>query len=161
MRRSVKPTLAISSPIPARVGLAPGDLERQEDVLLRGEHRQQVEELEDEADVVAAQRGQPGVIEAGDLDVADPHLPLVGLVEPGQDVHERGLARARRAHDGRQPLRPHVEIYAAQGVDRGVSLAVVAGDIERSYRHLRLGGDVEWFRQSESCHGGLLVRGRP
>ena len=50
------------------VGLAAGDLQRQEDVLLRGEHRDQVEELEDEADVVTAQRSQPGVVEAGDLD---------------------------------------------------------------------------------------------
>src|SRR6478735_8329458 len=132
--------------IPVRVGLAPGDLKRQQYVLLRREHRQQVEELEDEADVVAAQRGQPGVVEAGDLDVADPYLPLVGLVEPGQDVHERGLARARRAHDGRQPLRPEVEIHAAQGVDRRVALAVVAGDIKRPDRYLRLDGDIEWFR---------------
>ena len=39
---------------PLVLGLLAGDRERQDDVLLRGQHRQQVEELEDEADVIAA-----------------------------------------------------------------------------------------------------------
>ena len=52
---------------PRRVGLAAGELERQRDVLGRGEHRQQVEELEDEADVVAAQRVELVVVEARDV----------------------------------------------------------------------------------------------
>ena len=100
-----EPDLGDELLVPVRLRLAAGDLHRQEDVLLRREHRQEVEELEDEADVVAAQRRQPGVVEAGDLGVADPHLPAVGVVQPGEDVHERRLARARRPHDGRQPPR--------------------------------------------------------
>ena len=40
---------------PGLVDLLAGDRERQLDVLLGGEHRQQVVELEDEADVLAAQ----------------------------------------------------------------------------------------------------------
>ena len=47
-----------------RIGVAAGELERQQDVLPRVEDRQQVEELEDEADLVAAQLGQLGVVEA-------------------------------------------------------------------------------------------------
>ncbi len=56
---------------PLRVGLAAGDRQRQQHVLARGQHRQQVEELEDEADVVAAQPGQLVVVELGDLDALD------------------------------------------------------------------------------------------
>ena len=42
---------------------------------------------------------------AGDADVA-----RGGPVEPGEDVHERRLARARRAHDGGQlPLATSTE----------------------------------------------------
>ena len=56
---------------PCLVDRAAGDLRRQQDVLPRGQHRQQVEELEDEADVLAAQLGQALVVEIGDLDAAD------------------------------------------------------------------------------------------
>ena len=59
---------------PLRVRLAAGELERQRDVLGRREHRQQVEELEDEPDVVAAQLGQLRVVERRDLDAGDRHL---------------------------------------------------------------------------------------
>ena len=43
---------------PRLVGLAAGDRQRQQDVLLGAERRQQVELLEDEADLLAAQLGQ-------------------------------------------------------------------------------------------------------
>ena len=42
-----------------RVGLLAGDREREKDVLLGRQHRQQVEELEDEADVLAPKQGHP------------------------------------------------------------------------------------------------------
>jgi hypothetical protein len=48
---------------PSLVGLAAGDRERQHQVLLGGEDREQVEELEDEAELVAPQLGQLGVVE--------------------------------------------------------------------------------------------------
>jgi hypothetical protein len=44
------------------------------DAVLRGEHRQQVEELEDEADVLPAQLGQRPVVELRDLGVLDVDL---------------------------------------------------------------------------------------
>ena len=46
---------------PVLVGLAPGDGQRQQDVLLRGQRGQQVELLEDEADLVPAQ-GRQGLV---------------------------------------------------------------------------------------------------
>ena len=51
LRRSARPTVVEQLVEPRPVGLAAGDRQRQEDVLLGGQHRQQVEELEDEADV--------------------------------------------------------------------------------------------------------------
>ena len=53
----------ISSSHPLGVRLAAGEREREHDVLGRREHRQQVEELEDEADVLAAQERELVVAE--------------------------------------------------------------------------------------------------
>ncbi len=58
---------------PLAVGLAPGDRQRQQDVLFGVQHRQQVERLEDEADPVAAQLGQALVVEPGQLDAVEAH----------------------------------------------------------------------------------------
>ncbi len=67
VRRSLEPDRVDQPVEPLAVGLAAGDRERQHEVLLGGEHRQQVEELEDEAELVAAQLGQLAVVEVGDL----------------------------------------------------------------------------------------------
>src|SRR5215472_6297157 len=85
---------------PGLVGRAARDIQREGDVVPRGERGQQVVGLEDEADVVAAQPGQPPLRQRGDLGAADPHLPAVGAVQPRHAVHERGLAGPGRSHDG-------------------------------------------------------------
>ena len=128
-RRSPRPTLVDDLVEPRLVGLAAGELERQHDVLGRREHREQVEELEDEADVVAAQLRERGVVEAGDVDAGDGDLARGGRVEAGEDVHERRLAGARRAHDGGQAALGDVDRDAAQGVDGGVAVAVAADEV--------------------------------
>ena len=61
--RCERPTLAVSSSTHAWSGFVAGELEREQDVLLGGQHRQQVEELEDEADVLAPQLRQLRVAE--------------------------------------------------------------------------------------------------
>ena len=53
------------------------------------------------------------------------------LVEAGEDVHQRRLARARRAHDRDELARLDVERDAAQRVDGGLALAVAARDVRR------------------------------
>ena len=73
---------------------------------------------------VSSLSSMPRDVLAGDGDLA-----RGGLVEAGEDVHERRLARARRAHDGGQPAASDVERDAAQGVDGGVALAVAAHDV--------------------------------
>ena len=70
---------------PAGVGLLAGDRERQDDVLLRGQHRQQVEELEDEADVLAPQLRQLRVVQLADRGAGDRRpSPAVGLSRPAR-----------------------------------------------------------------------------
>ena len=70
---------------PGLVGLAAGDRERQHQVLLGGEDRQQVEELEDEAELVAPQLGQLAVVERGDLDPVElDACRVVGLSSPAR-----------------------------------------------------------------------------
>ena len=55
----------------AGVGLLARDREREPDVLLGVQHRQEVEELEDEADVLAPELRQVGVLERRDLRAGD------------------------------------------------------------------------------------------
>jgi hypothetical protein len=59
---------------PGGVGLLARDRQRQDDVLLRRQHGQQVEELEDEPDVLTPQLRQLGVVQRADLDVGDPDI---------------------------------------------------------------------------------------
>src|SRR6185295_10877755 len=56
---------------PGLVELPSRELERKHDVLLRGEHGQQVEELEDEADVLAPELREVVVSERGDVGALD------------------------------------------------------------------------------------------
>ena len=55
-------------------------------------------------------------------------MPAGRLVETGEDVHQGRLARARRAHDRGEAAALEAGADLDQGVDRGVSLAVAAGD---------------------------------
>jgi hypothetical protein len=56
--------------------------------------------LEHEADAAPTEHRECAVGEFRDLGVAEPRASGGGAVETGHDVHEGGLARARRAHDG-------------------------------------------------------------
>ena len=97
--RSASPTRSTTASYQSCVDLAAGELQRQEDVLLGRQRRQQVERLEDEADVRAAQLGELRVVHLRDVLAGDVDAAGGRLVEPGQDVHQRGLAGPRGAHD--------------------------------------------------------------
>src|SRR6266542_2225937 len=111
---------------PRFVGLLAGNRERQEDVLLRREHGQEVEELEHEADVAAAELRQVRIVQLRDRRPRDAQLTRSRLVQPGEDVHQRGLAGARRTHHRGQLTLRYVERDTPQRVDRGLALAVAA-----------------------------------
>ena len=84
----------------ARDGVAPTrDLHRHQDVLEGGQRRHEVEELEDEADLLAAQSRQFVFAEGGDVDAVDEDLARARGIEAGQQAQECGLAAARRTDD--------------------------------------------------------------
>ena len=76
------------------------DLQRQQDVFFGGQRRHQIERLEDEANLLAAQVRQLLLVHGGDLESLHDHLAGRRGVEPGHAMHERGLAGTGRAHDG-------------------------------------------------------------
>src|SRR5262249_47134209 len=100
--------------------LAPADAavaERQADVLGRGEARQQVEALEDEADLLAAEPREPVGRDRVDRSAAEAVLARRRLQQAAEDLHESRLPRARRAHDREQLACSDAEVDAAERLD--------------------------------------------
>ena len=120
--------------VPLGVGLAAGDRQREQDVLLGGERRDQVVGLEDEADLVAAQPGQRLVLELGEVLVADEHRALVGGVERGAAVHQRRLAGPARPHHGGELAGRQVEGDVVEGDDARLARAVGLGQAHHARR---------------------------
>ena len=135
-------TAAALSPMPSRssrsrarrlghLALAAGDDRRQRHVLEDGHALEEVEELEDDADVAPAQPGElvlgpPGHQLAGHHDV-----PSSGDVEPGHQVEQRRLAAPRGPHQGHElagrdgqvdaAQRPHRRVLGLEGLAHAVS----------------------------------------
>src|SRR6478735_6726686 len=120
--------------VPLGVGLAAGDRHREGDVLLRGQRRHQVEGLEDEADLVAAQPGEGLVLEPGQVLLTDEDRARVGGVERRAAVHQRGLARAARAHHRRELTGTDVEAHVVERGDQRLAGAVRLGEMEDARR---------------------------
>ena len=91
--------------------------QRQLDVLGRAEHRDEVEGLEDEAHRPGPVAGPAGVGHGEQVLALDQHPAAVDVVQPGQAVQQRGLARAARAHHRDQLAAPHHQVEAGQGLD--------------------------------------------
>ena len=115
-------------PLASALAVAAVD-ERQLDVLDRVEPRQQIERLEDEADVLVADRRELVVRELPDVLAGEDVFAAVGDVETAEDVHERRLARPRGAHDRHELALVDVEVDTAEGVhDVVLAHAVRLGD---------------------------------
>ena len=110
----------VPSPRLGRAPLLARDHRRQGDVLEHGHALEEVEELEDDADVLPSHAGQLVLRLAGDLLVGEHDGALVGLVEARHQVEQGGLAAARRSHDGDELAAPHLEVGAAQRTHGGV-----------------------------------------
>jgi hypothetical protein len=108
---------------PASALARAGQPRREQDVALAGQLRQQVEELEDEADMVASQGAQLALRGARDAPPGDDDLARVGAVEPAEQVQERGLARPAAAEDGDDLARPDVEVGAVEDPARAAPAA--------------------------------------
>ena len=118
--------------VPLLVGLLAGQRERQDDVLLGGEDRYEVEGLEDEAETIAAQPREALVVEMSELVAVDDDGAGARLVEPGEQVHERGLAGAGRAHDRGELAAWEAGRDVAEGVHCSLALPVDARELSRA-----------------------------
>jgi hypothetical protein len=81
------------------LGRGAGEQQRELDVLRRGEDRDQVEGLEDEAHRAGPVLRPPGVAHSMDVLAGDDDRALVDVVEAREAVQQGRLAGARRAHD--------------------------------------------------------------
>ena len=124
------------------------------DVVQGGEVRQELAELEDEAELVQAQAAAGGLVQRRDVHsdvfsdvrraasrrlapvVAD--ASGVGHEDPGHDVQEGGLARARRAGHGQDLTGQEVQVDAAQRVGLPEAHLQAAGAHDDLARRVRL-----------------------
>src|SRR5947209_6769798 len=106
---------------PAPPGLravAPRVARREQDVLERGERRQQQERLEDEADPPPARAALGRARQRADAHVFVHDLARVGVLEESEDAEERALAGAGLPDDRDQLAALHHEVHPAQDRDR-------------------------------------------
>ena len=104
--RPASPTRSSASPAAALAADAPdpGVVAGEHHVLERGQRRDQVEVLEDEAHLAGPDAGPLALAQGHHVAAVEGQLGAravvqVGRVEQAQDVHERALARSGRAHD--------------------------------------------------------------
>ncbi len=92
----------------------PGIEQRQGDVVERAHPLEQVEALEHETDGTVADGGQLVAGQGGDIAPGQHIAAAAGHVEAAQDVHEGGLARTGRPHDGDELARLDGKVDAVQ-----------------------------------------------
>ena len=126
VRRSRRPTASTSVSSQPSSAFVPASISGSRMFSRADEDRDQVEGLEDEAELVAAQRGEALVVEVRELLAVDDDRAGGRPVQAGEQVHERRLARARRAHDRRELPGREVHRDALERVHRSLPLPVRA-----------------------------------
>jgi len=91
--------------------------ERQFYIMERGGAGEQVEGLEDEANLLVSDAGKLIVVQLRDIVAVEPVFPLRRGVEAADEVHQCGLARAGWTHDGNVLVVADAEVDTAQGMD--------------------------------------------
>src|SRR5690606_8737578 len=141
-RRVVFPTLEPNGIERARgSGMALGSRrtaieQRQLHVLLRRGTRQQVEALEHEAEVVAAQLRALVAVERLDMRTHEQVLAGAGPVEATDQVHCGGFSRTARPHDGNEIAARDVEVDPLQGLESGGAFTVDLGEAAQADQRL-------------------------
>src|SRR5437867_4758218 len=102
--------------------------QRQLDVLVGREHRDQVVELKHEPDVRGAPAGRLGFAQFGDVRAGDRYRPRVGMIDPRDQVQQRGLAGPRGAHQAEELPFGHVERAGAQHGNRHAVASIGLGN---------------------------------
>jgi len=94
-----------------------GEQKREFNVLKCGEHRDEIEGLKNEADVLITPIGQFGFVQSGDVAILDDAFAAGRTVDAGDDVQEGRFARARRTHEREKLSRRDGQAHAVQRGD--------------------------------------------
>ena len=137
-----------------------GEPQRQVDVLLHGERRNEIERLEDEPDSVPTEFRESSLAELRQIDGPNPGAPFGRAVQPSRDLQQCALPRPGRAHYGGERAVRQCDRDAAERVHRTGSLAV---DLLHRLEPNRVGSGPIGFMLSCSRHDsgpsdGLPVR---
>ena len=98
-------------------GPAPASSARQQDVLFRGQGRDQLERLKNKPNFAAPNLGHPVFGKSGDIFAIQQQLAAGGIIQSREQAEQRAFAASRRPHD-RDELAPrNGEIDAAQNLD--------------------------------------------
>ena len=103
--------------------------QRQLHIFERAGTRQQIEGLEYEADAPAADASQRRLIQLRDVDALQQVLAAGRAVQAAENVHQRGLAGPRGAHDRDELAAVDRQPHAAQCVHLGVAQVIDLGRI--------------------------------
>lgn len=115
----------------SRLDLVPGpaaQMQGNRDVLQAGERWQEIEELKNETDLVAAYARQRIVGEAAEARAVDRDLAGGGMIEAADQVEQRRFPRAGRAHDANHLPEADFEIDARERGDAALAI-IFFGDV--------------------------------
>ena len=115
-------------------------IERQQQIFLDGQQRDQVEELEHEADVAAAKARARLLVERGEVRAVDEHRPGGGPIDARDHVEQRRLAGAAAADEHDDLAAGNRQRHVAQHDALGVTFAIRLADLTELHggrRHAR------------------------
>ncbi len=107
----------------------PTDVQGNFDVFLRGQGRDQVEGLEDHANLAVAHHCQFAFAHARDIDAVDQHLPGGWIVETGDDAQQGTFAGTGRPHDGDKLAAQNLKTDALEDIDALATEGQALGDV--------------------------------
>ena len=128
-----------------------GEAKRIDDLLKGGQCGEEIEALEDEAAMLEPEAVDHTLIERPEIGAEHLDAPRTRPEQAGGSGEQRGLARARWAHDQRQLARAHLECDALQCAHRDVALGELALD--------RLQADGRFGGHRSSSAGSVFSRG--
>lgn len=99
------------------------------DILDDGHGGEEIEELEDDAHLVAAVAGEAGVGGVVEREIADPDLAGVGVVEAAEKVEESAFTTSAGSGDDGELAGINVEAHVVEGPDGGFAAGVNSGDV--------------------------------
>jgi hypothetical protein len=112
-----------------RVDVSAGELQHELDVLPRGERRDQVEELEHEADPLPPEGGASVLIQSRKVLPVNDDPPGAGGFDAADHVEQCGLPRTARSEDHHELPSPDLHFDPTDGLDGDLPLAIGLPDV--------------------------------